>query len=50
MLEDERQRPALERRAALTLRALDALPPAPGPISRAVRARWRWRAWAWLRC
>ncbi|AIZ44121.1 cytochrome oxidase [Deinococcus radiopugnans] len=28
-LEDERQRPALERRAALTLRALDALPPAP---------------------
>ncbi|PTA67289.1 c-type cytochrome [Deinococcus arcticus] len=28
-LDDEAARPALERRAALTLRALDALPPAP---------------------
>lgn len=28
-LEDEKRRPDLERRAALTLRALDALPPAP---------------------
>ncbi|WP_034383990.1 c-type cytochrome [Deinococcus sp. YIM 77859] len=28
-LEDEQRRPDLERRAALTLRALDALPPAP---------------------
>ncbi|MBZ9751667.1 c-type cytochrome [Deinococcus sp. HMF7604] len=30
-LTDERRRPDLERRAALTLRALDALPPAPRP-------------------
>ncbi|PNY80174.1 c-type cytochrome [Deinococcus koreensis] len=29
-LEDESRRPDLERRAALTLRALDGLPPAPG--------------------
>lgn len=34
-LEDERRRPDLERRAALTLRGLDALPPAPPPPGRA---------------
>lgn len=33
-LEDEARRPDLERRAALTLRALDALPPAPRAGSR----------------
>jgi cytochrome c-type biogenesis protein CcmH len=38
-LEDERERPDLERRAALTLRALDGLPPAPPPASRAGHTR-----------
>ncbi|KEF35068.1 cytochrome oxidase [Deinococcus sp. RL] len=38
-LTDERRRPDLERRAALTLRALDALPPAPPPASRAGATR-----------
>ncbi|WP_019585769.1 c-type cytochrome [Deinococcus apachensis] len=38
-LEDESRRPDLERRAALTLRALDALPPAPPPATRAGRTR-----------
>lgn len=38
-LEDEGRRPDLERRAALTLRALDALPPAPPPATRGGRTR-----------
>lgn len=38
-LTDERRRPDLERRAALTLRALDALPPAPPPANRAGQTR-----------
>lgn len=48
-LEDEARRPDLERRAALTLRTLDALPPAPAPV-RGVRARWRWGRWARWPC
>ncbi|MEF2277998.1 c-type cytochrome [Deinococcus sp. YIM 134068] len=38
-LSDESRRPDLERRAALTLRALDALPPAPPPRERSGRTR-----------
>ncbi|WP_102124913.1 c-type cytochrome [Deinococcus planocerae] len=38
-LTDEARRPDLERRAALTLRALDALPPAPPPRERGKRTR-----------
>nr|WP_221269520.1 c-type cytochrome [Deinococcus budaensis] len=38
-LEDEGRRPDLERRAALALRGLDALPPAPPPAGRAGHTR-----------
>lgn len=38
-LSDEARRPNLERRAALTLRALDALPPTPPPRERSRRTR-----------
>ncbi|MFC6659023.1 hypothetical protein [Deinococcus multiflagellatus] len=46
-LSDEAARPGLERRAALTLRALDALPPAPVPAAGC--GPWRWACWPWPR-
>ncbi|MFC6750562.1 hypothetical protein [Deinococcus aquaticus] len=41
--DSDRRRPDLERRAALTLRALDALPPSRAP--RRAPAPWPWERW-----